>query len=113
MTEGSNNESTQNDKPPSCLDLFYYWRRCSSSISQFRSYYIYGTFQDCSEHMTSFKKCLSYKATKSEQAKLDLMASQAKIKENTKMLLGAKEPIWEFRKQPPADWHQYNDQDDA
>ncbi|RDD47682.1 UPF0545 protein C22orf39-like protein [Trichoplax sp. H2] len=103
-------ESNDSDKDsvPSCVDLFYYWRRCSSSINQFRFYYIYGTFRDCSEHMTSFRKCMSYKTTKSEETKQQLLESQAKIKEDTKKLIGNSNPVWKLREKPPADWNRYN-----
>ncbi|XP_072101554.1 synaptic plasticity regulator PANTS isoform X1 [Mobula birostris] len=89
-------------KPPRmCDDYWSEWKHCRSVRNLFHHYYTYGEYPSCKQWKIDYNNCREWEKRKSEESKKALCESEKKRLEEQKRHL----PIWEMRKNPPAEWY--------
>lgn len=83
-----------------CDDYWSEWKHCRSLRNRFHQYYTYGEVPSCKQWKTDYKNCREWEKYKSGETKEALRDSEKKRLEEQK-----RDPIWEMRKNPPAEWH--------
>ncbi|XP_054287312.1 UPF0545 protein C22orf39 homolog [Macrosteles quadrilineatus] len=77
---------------------------CTSIRGRFQQYFVFGKFENCDEWKHDYNNCLKWKREKDVDAAEKVIASE-EARRQVRLDPHYKNPVWENRSQPPADWN--------
>lgn len=91
----SENNNDNNDKIPTCAEIFDRLVLCGKPSLQYKSIYKTGKIEECSLWWNDYNKCMKSKFIKDDDKKKELLLSMNCMQPNPKP-----NNVWEFKKKP-------------